>query len=272
MSGKSPDRVKVCIPVVGPGLDEALRQIRAAAPSADLLELRMDLIGNVNLTKLVQEIRSNPFRPRIVATHRKKEESGLQQGPDDQGNEEERIAALREAIRLGADYVDVELSTPAAFRDSLKELITEHQGRAQLIISWHNFRETPSEAVLENIWQSCREAEAKVIKMVTYANTMADNLRMLRLIPWSLEKGQEIVAFSMGELGKISRIMAPLLGAHFTFASLGQETATASGQLTAAEMFRIWKILGRSGPGDRHRIGKSLESRPGGIGEGGSSQ
>ncbi|SEM15602.1 3-dehydroquinate dehydratase [Syntrophus gentianae] len=240
-------RVKVCIPVVGPGSDEALKQISAASPLADLLELRMDLISGGNLKDLVGEIRRNPFPVKIVVTHRKGEESGLSPVAENSEREGERIAVLQEAILLGVDYVDIELSSPVALRETLKSLIGEHLGRTQLIVSCHDFSSTPSDAALEDLWRACREAGARVIKIVTFARTMADNLRVLRLIPWSLGKGQEIVAFSMGELGKISRILAPLLGAHFTFASLEKETATAPGQLTAAELFRILEILGGSG-------------------------
>ncbi|OPY16791.1 MAG: 3-dehydroquinate dehydratase [Syntrophus sp. PtaB.Bin075] len=237
-------RVRICIPVVGSERDEAIRQIHAAAPLADLLELRLDLIEEGSLKELVGEIRRNPFPVKIVATHRRREESGSLQAPGEEIAEEARIAVLKEAILLGVDYVDIELSTSPVLRDSLNELIAEHLGRTQLIISCHNFHETPSDAALEDLWRGCREAGARVIKIVTFARTMADNLRVLRLIPWSLGKGQEIVAFSMGELGKISRVMSPLLGAHFTFASLGQESATAPGQLTAAELLRILQILG----------------------------
>jgi len=255
-------RVKVCIPVVGPGRDEAVRQIHAAAPVADLLELRLDLIAEGNLTDLVKEVRSNPFPVKIVATNRKREESGCFPVAEKRANEEERVAVLREAILLGVDYVDLELSTSAILRDSLKDLIADHLGRTQLILSCHNFQDTPSDAALEDLWRACREAGARVIKIVTFARTMADNLRVLRLIPWSLGKGQEIVAFSMGEQGKISRIMAPLLGAHFTFASLGEETATAPGQLTAAEIFRILEILGGNSSESLKEIGKSSEGIP----------
>jgi 3-dehydroquinate dehydratase type I len=256
-------RVKVCIPVVGPGCDEALKQINSAAPLADLLELRMDLMTAGNLKELVREIRRNPFPVKIVVTNRRREESGPQPVLENKKNDRERIAVLQEAVLLGVDYIDLELGTPVDLRESLKVLIGERLGRTQLIISCHDFSSTPSDAALEDLWRACREAGARVIKIVTFARTMADNLRVLRLIPWSLGKGQEIVAFSMGDLGKISRIMAPLLGAHFTFATLGQDTATAPGQLTAAELFRILEILGGSGSESRNKSGEPAEGKHG---------
>lgn len=260
-------RVKVCIPIVGPGPDAVIRQIRTAAPLADLLELRLDLAGEDHLKEFIQEIRRNPFPVKIVATHRKRKESG-RAAPAERENEEQRIAILREAIQLGVDYVDLELSTSAHLRESLKDLIANHLGRTQLILSCHNFEETPSDAALEDLWRACREAGAKVIKIVTFARTMADNLRVLRLIPWSLGRGQEIIAFSMGEQGRISRVMAPLLGAHFTFASLGEETATAPGQLSAEELYRIFEILGVGGSRLRENSGEASEGcEPGKKGE-----
>ncbi|WP_367360446.1 type I 3-dehydroquinate dehydratase [Syntrophus buswellii] len=256
-------RIRVCIPIVGPGMDKAARQIRDAAPMADLLELRMDLINGDRLPELIREIRKNPFPVKIVVTCRKPEESGRRPSAEKDENEEERVSVLKKAILLGADYVDLELGTQAALRDSLKELIADYLGRTQLIVSCHNFQETPSDAALEDLWKSCREAGARVIKIVTFARTMTDNLRILRLIPWSLGKGQEIVAFSMGDQGKISRIMAPMLGAHFTFASLGEETATAPGQLTAAELFRILELLGRKASGGLSGTVRSPEEERG---------
>lgn len=260
--GEGRGRVRVCIPIVGPEQEEALRQIRAAAPLADFLELRLDLMVRADLRELVREIRRNPFPVKIVATHRKREESGRVPVSGEEGSEEARIASLTEAVLLGVDYVDVELSTPIDLRNLLKKCIKEHLDRTQLIVSCHDFRETPSDAALEDLWRACREAGAGIVKIVTMACTMADNLRILRLIPWSLGKGQEIVAFSMGERGKISRVMAPLLGAHFTFASLGQDSATAPGQLTAAELFRIFEILGVFGTENAETTGKISERDP----------
>jgi 3-dehydroquinate dehydratase-1 len=66
----------------------------------------------------------------------------------------------------------------------------------------------------------------------------------------------------MGDLGKISRIMAPLLGAHFTFATLGQDAATAPGQLTAAELFRILEILSGSVSESRNKSSDFAEGKP----------
>jgi 3-dehydroquinate dehydratase len=48
----------------------------------------------------------------------------------------------------------------------------------------------------------------------------------------------------MGELGKISRLLSPVFGAFFTFASLEHGSETASGQMTIQEMKTAYELLG----------------------------
>ena len=63
------------------------------------------------------------------------------------------------------------------------------------------------------------------------------------MIPAALERGQDIIAFSMGPTGKYSRVIAPLLGGYLTFAVLEAGQESAPGQLTVQELLSIWEIL-----------------------------
>jgi len=85
--------------------------------------------------------------------------------------------------------------------------------------------------------------DADVIKIVSLARTWEDNLTILSLIPYARERRQKVVAFCMGEKGKISRIFSPFLGAAWVYASLNRSRASGPGQLTAGEMIEIWKML-----------------------------
>ena len=48
----------------------------------------------------------------------------------------------------------------------------------------------------------------------------------------------------MGEQGKVSRLLSPMFGAFFTFASLDQGNETAAGQMTIQEMRAAYDLLG----------------------------
>jgi 3-dehydroquinate dehydratase type I len=84
---------------------------------------------------------------------------------------------------------------------------------------------------------------ADVLKIVTFARSWEDNLRILSLIPLAKTRRKKMVAFCMGEKGKMSRIFAPCLGAPWTYASLRRERSSAPGQLTVTEMRELWGRL-----------------------------
>jgi 3-dehydroquinate dehydratase len=47
----------------------------------------------------------------------------------------------------------------------------------------------------------------------------------------------------MGELGKTSRLLSPIFGAFFTFASLEKGSETAPGQISIKEMRTAYSLL-----------------------------
>jgi 3-dehydroquinate dehydratase type I len=220
---------KLCIPIVETTVGKALIAIKEVNRLADLIELRVDYLKNVKLALLLQN-RQKPF----IVTNRRKEEGG-----NYKGEERKRLSVLQEAIDLGADYIDVELATE---RSSLQGLIRNKRG-TQVILSFHDFRRTPSEKELQRLFGQMIRLGADVIKIVPFAGSWEDNLTILSLIPFAKARRQKIVAFCMGEKGKISRIFSPFLGAAWTYASLNQSRASAPGQLTVRELTDIWKTM-----------------------------
>jgi 3-dehydroquinate dehydratase type I len=220
---------KLCIPIVETTVGKALIAIKKANRLTDLIELRVDYLRNARLALLLQN-RQKPF----IVTNRRKEEGG-----NYKGEERKRLSVLQEAIDLGADYIDVELATE---RSSLQDLIRNKRG-TQVILSFHDFRRTPSGKELQRLFGQMIRLGADVIKIVPFARSWEDNLTILSLIPFAKARRQEIVAFCMGEKGKISRIYSPFLGAAWTYASLDQGRASAPGQLTVRELTDIWKTM-----------------------------
>ena len=220
---------KICIPIVETTMGDALIAIKEANRLADLIELRVDYLRNVKLVLLLQN-RKKPF----IVTNRKKEEGGQYAG-----EERKRLGLLQEAIDLGADYIDVELTTE---RSLFRDLLRNKRG-TQVILSFHDFRRTLSLKELQRLFDQMIQLGANVIKIVPFARSWEDNLSILSLIPFAREERQKIVAFCMGEKGKPSRIFSPLLGAAWTYASLNQSRISAPGQLTARELTNIWKKM-----------------------------
>ena len=218
---------KVCIPIVETTVEKALIAIKKVNRWADLIELRADYLKRVKLALLLEN-RRKPF----IVTNRRKEEGGKYKG-----EERKRVSVLQEAIDLGADYVDVELATERSF---LQGLIRNKKG-TQVILSFHDFRGTPSPKELQRLFGQMVRLEADVTKIVSFARSWEDNLSILSLIPLAKARKQKIVAFCMGEKGKVSRLFSPFLGAAWTYASLNKSRASAPGQLTVRELKGIWE-------------------------------
>jgi 3-dehydroquinate dehydratase type I len=210
-------------------MGKALIAIKKANRLTDLIELRVDYLRNARLALLLQD-RKKP----LIVTNRRKEEGGKYRG-----EERKRLSVLQEAIHLGADYIDVELATQ---RSLLQGLVRDKRG-TRVILSFHDFRKTPSLKELQRISWQMIQLGADVIKIVPFARSWEDNLSILSLIPFAKEKRQKIVAFCMGEKGKLSRIFSPLLGAAWTYASIDRTRVSAPGQLTVQELKDIWKKL-----------------------------
>jgi len=223
----------ICIPVVAATNEEALGQRDKCFPLADVVELRIDFIRNANLGKLI-----SAKRGKVLVTARKKDEGG-----NFEGDEKERLSLLGEAVALRADFIDIELSTDETFTRKLLEDIKKYGDQTKLIVSHHDFNGTPSESKLQSIFNKCVGRGAHIVKIATFANSAGDNLKILKLISYAKKANRKIIAFCMGEKGKISRIMAPYLGSYLSFASLEKGAESAPGQLTIEEMREIFRIL-----------------------------
>lgn len=232
-AGVSYNNTMICVPVVALSNEEAFIQLDHCLSLADLVELRIDFIKNVDLKSLLSR-HSN----RIMVTNRTKDQGGRFAGED-----KNRFRVFEEAVSLGAGFVDMESNTDDVFRELLLEKIHLQNNRSQLIISYHDFKGTPSYKSLKDIFHGCLDKRGNIIKIVTLANKMEDNLNILKILLYAKRMNKKIIAHCMGETGKISRVMAPFFGSFMTFASLEKGNESAPGQFRINEMSEMLRIL-----------------------------
>jgi 3-dehydroquinate dehydratase I len=216
-------RPRICAAIVNSDV-EAIERVE---PLVDLYELRIDLIGEG-----WREVADRLKKPWI-ACNRLKAEGGRWQG-----SETARIDELKGALELGASIIDIELSTPG-----VDKIAAEIKGRAECLISYHNIDETPVLDRMRQIIINQLAAGAEVCKVVTTARSFADNLAVLQLI--NAFPATKVIAFAMGDMGRVSRILCPLAGGYFTYASVGEGRESASGQITVNELAEIYRVLRR---------------------------
>ncbi len=206
------------------------RAIAVGNSGADLIEIRADFLPKPDLEPLLRTAE----KP-VIVTNRRRRDGGRFAGPEDI-----RLGILREAVDLGAAFVDIEAGCG---KPSLRAFMGGGK-KTRIILSCHDFRGTPSAGALRELCRRLMGHGPDVVKIVTSARSWEDNFRVLALIPFARERNQEIVAFCMGERGKMSRVFAPLMGAAWTYASIDRKKASAPGQLTIGELRRIWEVLG----------------------------
>lgn len=186
--------------------------------SAQMVEIRLDLTEYDLET--IEKVFSHPI-PKIATCRADKTGLDLQK------------AKLKKAIESGSNYIDIELEVPDEQREEL--IAYARKFNCRVIISYHNFENTPGLKELFAIADDCFAKGADIAKIVTTVSTVQENARILAL--YSINK--PVVALGMGEMGKITRIMAPFMGAEFSFAASDEGVGTAPGQITNSQMKHI---------------------------------
>jgi 3-dehydroquinate dehydratase type I len=214
------DRPDICAVIVSEDLPLA-----EVEPLVDLFEVRIDLIGH-GWQKLVKELKK-PW----IACNRIADEGGAWRG-----SETSRIEELFKAAELGADLVDIELRT-----ENLSKAVELIKKKTECLISYHDLYTTPSLGEMKEIVHRELEAGADVCKVVTTAHRFEDNLIVLELIAEFTDV--KMVSFAMGSWGITSRILCPLAGGYFTYASIEEGKKSASGQVTVATLRKLYGMV-----------------------------
>jgi 3-dehydroquinate dehydratase type I len=225
-------RPRICVSISPNTTSELLDDLhRAETLSADLAEVRLEnLHDRVHLQEL--GARGNLGIPLIATNRPYIEGNGL-------GSESARLDPLLDAVDAGFQFVDVELSTNN-LGDALDKL---RERGAKIILSSHDPSKTPSRLELESTLAKMLANKPDICKLVTTAQTMADNLRVLNLLE-ERHTAMPLVCLAMGKQGMWSRILAPFYGAPFTYASIEPGKETAPGQPSISELRQIYNIIG----------------------------
>lgn len=201
----------------------------AKEDGAQALEIRVDLFERVNLVSLkkrLKEIKRKVKLP-IIATVRRRDEGGGRRY-----TERQRLHIFRSLMPM-VDGVDIELRSGRI----IGEVIREAKLRRRLVlVSYHNLAKTPPNGALERIACRAKEMGADTVKIATLAKSKQDVARLLSFTYQCPHK--PLVTISLGRMGRISRIIAPLFGSRLTYAYV--ETEAAPGQL---DVLRLKKEL-----------------------------
>jgi 3-dehydroquinate dehydratase I len=202
-------------------LDRALRMRRAP----DLFELRLDC-----LTDAADELQNTLPRLRapLIITARHPQEGGATKLSTRQRRD------LLARFLNHADYLDVELRSVSALRRLLAIAETK---KVRRIISFHDFKSTPSGRMLVAKGHAARAHRADIFKVATRTDTPMELGRLLDFMTNS-RVDLPLAVMGLGKLGAISRVLLARAGSALVYASLSA-ASDIEGQLSLEELYAL---------------------------------
>jgi len=225
------DSPRICVTITEHTVEAAHTQAQLAARrGADLVEIRADFIRGLTTEAIPGLL--NGIQVPAIFTLRIEAEGGEWQGED----------VVREGLYLAASgagfaYLDIELASAPLFERIRKSV------RAQTILSYHNFEKTEANH-LKQVYQRMRALGPDVVKLAAFANSDTDRWTLLKLLHNTVRDVQPAVVIGMGPVGRMSRVVFPLLGGSWTYACLREQAAAAPGQYPLAELQEIYRRMG----------------------------
>ena len=202
--------------------------VKPVSDKVDVVEIRLDLMATSNVEDCITRLPDVP----LLFTNRP-----IWEGGQYKGGEKDRTTILRDAITADAAYIDIELNTENRLRNEL--ILAAQESQTAVIISNHNFTETPSTDILEDTLHHMMDSGADIGKIVTTAHDPSDVVRVFSLLQSSRAKKFRLSAFCMGEIGRISRLATLYLGGYMSYVAIDGHSATAPGQFTTDQFHSL---------------------------------
>ena len=215
---------KTCISIAETNPVKLKKLLNSSLKKSDFVEIRFDFLKPEQIPYVLESIKKD--LKKIVCTLRPKKEGGRFEG-----NEKERISILKLIAEYNPFLVDVEFSTMKKDKELVKYL---KKTKSELLISEHDFKKTPKKLELKLKLKQMSKF-SKNVKIVTTAKTTDDATRILEI--YSERGNLNLIAFAMGDRGRISRILCLYLGSPYTYVSLGKPVAP--GQFSIDEVKKI---------------------------------
>jgi 3-dehydroquinate dehydratase-1 len=217
-------KYKTCVSIAENTPKKLKQTLKIALRKSDYVEIRFDFLKAEQIPQVLENVKKD--LKKIVCTLRPKSEGGKFDG-----NERERISILKLIAEYNPFLLDVEFNTMKKEKSLVKYL---KMTKTNLLISGHDFKKTPNFTELKKKLNQMSKYSSNV-KIVTTAKTTDDSTRVLQLYN---KKGKiNLIAFAMGDSGRISRILSLYLGSPYTYVSLRK--AIAPGQFSVDEIKKI---------------------------------
>jgi len=218
---------KTCVTLAESSPAKLNKMLQSSLKRSDYVEIRFDFMEPGKVPIALNLIKK--YLPRCVCTLRPQSEGG--KFPSSEKN---RVSILKLIAEYSPYLLDVEYNTIRKNKTLYQYL---KKTKTNLLISWHDFTRTPNISFLKSMRKKMTKF-SKNIKIVTTAKSMKDTLSILSL--YKFQNNINLIAFAMGDYGRMSRILCTQLGSPYTYVSLGKPVAP--GQFSLDEIKSIFEL------------------------------
>ena len=222
--------MKIVVPIMPRNLADVAAIDLERLTDADIIEWRADFLPKEEILKVAPAVFEKFVGRELIFTLRTTSEGGNIDLSD-----QEYVALIKEVAALyHPDFIDFEYYSHKAVFEEMLDF-------PNLVLSYHNFEETP-ENFLEIMSELTTHSPA-VVKMAVMPETEQDVLDVMNYTRGfkTLNTGQAYATMSMGDLGILSRLAGRITGSCWTFASLDE--ASAPGQIPLATLKKFLEVL-----------------------------
>ena len=218
---------RTCVSIAEKTPKKLRQTLTKALKKSDYAEIRFDFLNPNSVPEALHLIRKD--LRKCVCTLRP-----IREGGKFSSSEKNRISITKLIAEYDPFLLDIEYETLRKNKSLQRYLKNTN---TSTLVSWHNFKQTPTISILKKKLLEMKKFSNNV-KIVTMAKSINDGSRILSL--YSNAKNVKLIAFSMGNLGKISRLLCLLLGSPYTYVSLNR--SVAPGQFSLDEVKSIFTI------------------------------
>jgi len=216
---------KTCASIAEKTPRKIKKTLSIALKKSDYAEIRFDFLKPDLVPETLNLIKKD--LKKIVCTLRP-----ISEGGNFSGTEKNRISILKLIAEYNPFLLDIELNTLT--RNKNLSHYIKNTG-TDMLVSWHSFKQTPRFSILKRKYFQMKKF-SNYIKIVTMAKSINDASLVLSL--YNDNKNTQLITFSMGKHGRMSRILCLLLGSPYTYVSLGKPIAP--GQFSIDEVKEIF--------------------------------
>lgn len=232
----------ICLPLVASDQASLIEQAKEGlALSPDAFEWRVDKLDAADDANIVLAalgaLRDAVGDIPLIVTCRVIHEGGFQDIAQD-----DRLRLTQAVIASGhADLIDTEISNGEAMVNEVRESCRKTGNK--LILSYHNFHETPTEKFILDRLSTAQALGGDVAKVAVMPKNVKDVLTLLSATYSARVDLLNIpmISLSMGTQGVITRIAGGLFGSDLTFA-IGK-ASSAPGQIPIQDLRKAWSAL-----------------------------